>query len=274
MAKCISPIMPRRGQFVPCGKCNFCLQNKRADWTFRLKEELKVSSSAFFLTLTYSEENLPYSMLSHLPELNKSDVQLFTKRLRTYESKNYSNPVSLRYYTVGEYGTRTNRPHYHSIMFNMQLSTAAALPELWAKGHVDVGSVTGASIHYVTKYCITKNSVADERTRPFALISNRSGGLGKNFLINADSIKRRKETVIRSGDGLQRLPRYYKDKIFTGTLERERLSERSLEEARRAEADELARMEKLHPDAFNYIVERERYNHELISKQVSKNEKL
>jgi len=156
--RCISPLMIRdkgRRDIVPCGKCNYCLQSKRADWTFRLLQEHKVSDSAHFLTMTYDEDKLPYSG-SGVPQLCKQDVVLFTKRLRKMQSQRFPDARGLRYYTVGEYGTQTHRPHYHSIMFNLQSDVLANLPNIWQNGLTYVGTVNIASIHYVTKYVINR----------------------------------------------------------------------------------------------------------------------
>ena len=82
--RCISPLSLRQNgsiNVVPCGKCNFCLSSKRDDWSFRLRQELKVSTSASFITLTYATEKMPVNS-SGLLELRKSDCQAFMKRLR------------------------------------------------------------------------------------------------------------------------------------------------------------------------------------------------
>ena len=119
--KCISPItlkiqnpLNKDGKvIVPCGKCMNCLTNRRESWIIRLIEEFK-TKKATFLTLTYNDENLVYAD-GEKPTLSKRDVQLFLKRLRKSLKK------SIKYYCVGEYGTRTNRPHYHFILFNSSL---------------------------------------------------------------------------------------------------------------------------------------------------------
>lgn len=169
MPRCISPLSLKRGNerlVVPCGKCNFCLQAKRAEWTFRLRQELDVCSSAFFLTLTYDDYQLPMSPAG-VPELRKDHVQKFMKRLRKL------NVAKLRYYTVGEYGSRTERPHYHSIMFNLEVKALNALPQVWGHGHVHVGDVSPASIHYTTKFHLNKHRDWEEkgvrREKPFLL---------------------------------------------------------------------------------------------------------
>src|SRR5690625_7067719 len=61
---------------VPCGKCGACKHNRRADWSFRLQQELRDAESALFLTLTYSDENLPVTENGEIT-LRKKDTQLF-----------------------------------------------------------------------------------------------------------------------------------------------------------------------------------------------------
>lgn len=168
--KCIAPIGLRNSDgvtFVPCGKCNFCLERKRSDWSFRLKQEHKVCFSSYFLTLTYDDKHLPLSDAG-LPTVVRRDLQLFTKRLRFANAEVCDWP--LRYYSVSEYGTRTLRPHYHSIMFNVDRRILTRLDKLWPEGHVHVGDVTPASIHYVTKYVINRTQeVYEGREPPFLL---------------------------------------------------------------------------------------------------------
>lgn len=157
--RCISPLKIRLPgnlfSTVPCGKCNCCLSTKRDEWTFRLVQENKRSDSAFFLTLTYDDDKLPIGP-NLLPVLRKQDVVLFTKRLRSVQERRFPGSKSIRYYTVGEYGTQTLRPHYHSIMFNMRSELLSELPRIWDGGHVHHGQVSQRSIHYVTKYVIDK----------------------------------------------------------------------------------------------------------------------
>ena len=72
MAQCITPVEIKnphygiRGTYymaVPCGKCPNCLSDRRSDWSLRLQIELSHSTSAHFITLTYSDENLYYNDL-------------------------------------------------------------------------------------------------------------------------------------------------------------------------------------------------------------------
>lgn len=118
-----NPNDPKEYNTVPCGRCYACLENKRTDWRIRLTEELKGSKSAIFVTLTYSDSSLEYTDIitrnkitytkeyTH-PIVHKRTIQNYIKRLRKLGLK-------FRYYAVGEYGTKSKRPHYHIIFFNL-----------------------------------------------------------------------------------------------------------------------------------------------------------
>lgn len=122
---------------VPCGKCVQCLQRKRSDITFRLSQELKHCSDAYFVTLTYSPK-AKYSRrrLEYYPVmleverdgykfglLSVDHVQKFLKRFRKHASKHYQTlKENFKYFVVGEYGSKNHRPHYHLILLNTGLS--------------------------------------------------------------------------------------------------------------------------------------------------------
>ena len=110
---------------VPCGKCAACLSRRRDDWSFRLNEELKQSTSANFVTLTYEDEKCPYK------SFRKEDIQLFIKRLR--KSLEFTK---IKYFISSEYGFRTHRPHYHMIIFNipLDLDVKKVLVDKWQIG--------------------------------------------------------------------------------------------------------------------------------------------
>ncbi len=95
---------------VPCGRCPQCLIRRQNDWCFRLQEEQKISISSSFITLTYEEDNLPFSE-NGLMSLKVRDHQLFIKKLR------YKVKTKIKYFACGEYGAINGRPHFHLIIF-------------------------------------------------------------------------------------------------------------------------------------------------------------
>lgn len=195
-------------KLVPCGKCIPCLSNKRNDWIIRLRQEHKASQGASFITLTYDWKNYPKD-----GKLCKLDLQLFMKRLRKKSGSR------LRYFAVGEYGSKNGRPHYHLLLFNVTDINHRKLNEAWGKGIVHVGQVTEASIAYCTKYVIQPKH-ADQ----FTLMS-RGYGIGLNYLTDAMVGWHREDDrnyLVEYGVK-RRLPRYYKDKIWYKTEDKWRV---------------------------------------------------
>lgn len=230
---CPNPIEVRsdeKKQIVPCGKCLVCLGNKRNDWSFRLMQEYKASDSSAFITLTYDNKYLPESGVSI------RHFQLFMKRLR----KRFSE--RLRYYAVGEYGTKTGRPHYHAIIFNFE-GDEKFLRSVWPFGLVHIGKVNQASIMYVTKYVIQRGNYQGKQNKPFSLVS-RGYGLGSNYLTSAmvkwhhgckpywkNPLQARNYVIVNGQKG--RLPRFYKEKIWPCPVTRKRISNESAYQARK-----------------------------------------
>lgn len=210
-----------RMQQVPCGKCIDCRKARVNSWYVRLLEEKKISTSAHFVTLTYDDITLPYSD-SFIPTLDYADFQRFVKRLR----KNYNTQKSIKYFAVGEYGSKTDRPHYHVIMFNVE--NPDRIVKEWEKyGFAHIGEVTDASIYYTLKYTL-KNIGSDKpknelRKPEKALISKK---LGLSYL-TPQMIQYYKDDNSRSvtmlGNKKTALPRYYRDKIFTESEKMQRV---------------------------------------------------
>lgn len=198
--------------FVPCGKCYACRLNKRMEWTYRLSKELYVSVSAYFVTLSYSDEYLKYHVNRQTGEvaavLNKVDLQTFIKRLRYYSK--------FRYFAVGEYGEKTMRPHYHLLIFNLSRSAAMKIESVWKMGNIHIGRVETGSIHYVTKDLMkpfTKTSIVG--VDGFRLMSTKPA-IGSSELIMDSMLNNKLDndfSVFLNGYKLN-MPRYYKDRIF------------------------------------------------------------
>ena len=248
--QCLEPISIRNPKgttaadriTVPCGKCSACLQNRRGEWTTRLKIELEDATSAFFVTLTYNEDHLTFG--DGGPSLVKGELQKYLKRLRKSVE-----PHKIRYYAVGEYGTRTTRPHYHIILFNLPINQIDNVRKAWCDkqgqeiGHIDVGTVTGGSIHYVTKYHINKNTSPDG-VQPSFCIMSRHPAIGHRYVekygVNHRNRVDRAYILERGGEKL-RLPRIYKDKLYT-SYQKERI--RKLNEKRLDQIDETEKIEE------------------------------
>lgn len=218
---------------VPCGRCHVCRNNRRNEWTTRIIEETKIDQPCIFLTLTYNEENLPYKFnvlndetilrgfngslyinQGYVPTLYKKDIQDFLKRFRKA-----IYPRLIRYYIVGEYGEETQRPHYHGVIFNCDRSDDYIIQSSWKLGNIHVGMVSPDSIAYVTKHHLNENGskLFVGQVDSFCLMSRRPG-IGLNYVDiykswhNRDIIK---NFYYPNYDNKRRLPRIYKERIFT-----------------------------------------------------------
>ncbi|AXH73597.1 MAG: replication initiator protein [Microviridae sp.] len=201
---------------VPCGKCPECKKSRVNSWLFRLDKELERSSNPLFVTLTYSNDNLTWTN-DGKQTLVKNDLQLFFKRLRHNYGKHSQKKI--KYYAVGEYGTRTRRPHYHIILFNMD-NTELIQPS-WQQGHTLSLPLVAGGTAYVLKYlnkAPTYHKKNEEQQREFSLMSKK---MGENYLTPA-MIKYHKNSVnnthvtTQSGHKLA-LPKYYKEKLYNET---------------------------------------------------------
>jgi hypothetical protein len=216
-------LIPGKYQYVPCGDCIYCHHSRVNDWVFRLNQESKEHSLLSFATLTY--EQAPATAIG-LDTLDKRDIQLFFKRLRKNASKISQRNVKIKYFLVGEYGTITNRPHYHAIIFG---ATNNEVENAWKgyynddtaaiNGHVYFGQVEGNSIAYCAKYFESRwqpiNDL-DDREKPSSLMSKN---LGLNF-ITPQMVNYFHNTLtptLKIDGHWQSLPRYYRDRIFNET---------------------------------------------------------
>lgn len=144
---------------VPCGRCIGCRLARSRMWATRCMHEAQLHKYNCFITLTYSDDNLPFP-----PSLNVEHFQKFMKRLR----KKFGAKV--RFFHCGEYGEKLSRPHYHAILFNcdfpdkylfkiengFKLYRSPLLEQLWPFGHSMIGEVTFESAAYVARYCLKK----------------------------------------------------------------------------------------------------------------------
>jgi hypothetical protein len=108
-----------------------------------------------FVTLTYDNENLPL------------DGSLSTKHLKDWQKRlRYYANIDLRFFSVGEYGEKTKRPHYHAAVFGLPgcnsgdfkcpCVACTTLQNSWQKGHVLNGTLTKDSAGYIAGYVTKK----------------------------------------------------------------------------------------------------------------------
>jgi len=209
---------------LPCGQCVGCRLERSRQWAVRCLHEARLHPYSSFLTLTYSQANLPPG-----GSLSIRDHQLFIKRLR--KSHN------VRFYSCGEYGPNGGRPHYHVCLFGYHFpdrkpfgdgfDISNELRGLWPFGNSSVGDLTFESAAYTARY-ITEKMIGDrakkhyERIDPdtgeiyqltpeFNLMSRRPG-IGRDFFDKYyGDMYPNDYTIVRGKKA--KPPRYY-DKLF------------------------------------------------------------
>lgn len=183
-----------------CGACPECLSKRSRLWALRCCAE-SFYNEGVMVTLTYDQikrdesGNIIYDKRTGLPleevdtrPCSKRDCQLFIKRLR----KHFKNQ-KIKYLLCAEHGSRTNRSHYHCILFGVQFSDLVfhkrskrgnriymsnTLNKLWKFGvcTVDAINLNGKIARYCTKYCAKDTRCNDA----FMLVSR---GIGDRWLL-------------------------------------------------------------------------------------------
>lgn len=162
-----------------CGQCIGCRLERSRQWAIRCVHEASLYQENCFITLTYSQENLPKFHNLHIDHIQK-----FMKKLRAAANYVYPKPKikppyrTIRYKQCGEYGEQTKRPHFHALLFNwdfpdrylwtvsngQKLYRSNQLEKLWDLGQSTVGDMTFESAAYVARYIMKKvNGPMSER---------------------------------------------------------------------------------------------------------------
>ena len=179
---------------IPCRRCAGCRLDYSRDWANRMLLEYQRTRKAVFVTLTYDDQHIPTSDLGYAT-LCKRDCQLWLKRVR----KHFAG-TEIRFFLGGEYGPSTHRPHYHAILFGVDLLDfgtltvrnvnelgqcayeSGVLNTLWPNGFSTVAAVSFQTFAYCSRYILKKQRTSDyylddtQKFVPeFSLMSRRPG---------------------------------------------------------------------------------------------------
>jgi hypothetical protein len=270
---------------VACGRCPLCRKVKLAQWCFRLQQEDKYSISSYFLTLTYNPANVPITKKGWMT-LNKKHVKYFMDRLRKLEKDTWKEREdrcrmkTIKFYAVGEYGTKSDRPHYHIIIFNVinkeniyhAWKTKNKKGESVPRGSVHLGNVSGNSIAYTLKYCHKPSRFpkfkGDDRVKEFNVQSTKLGVgyLTKNMIKYHKSVLNRYYCI---NDGYKvRMPRYYANIIYTEE-ELRKISKIVYEHKIKEKQDKQKKLERIYKGRMSmeeYEFAEQYYRHRLFTK--------
>lgn len=148
-------------------------------WTIRAMHEAQVHDGrAWFATLTYSPEKIPEDGC-----VNVRDPQLWLKRLR-------KRVGPLRYYLCAEYGTASDRPHYHALIYGVDfvdrflferrssgvVFKSATLEESWSHGLTEFSPLSWANAAYTVGY-VTKKAKSRASKERLTRVDRKTGEL-------------------------------------------------------------------------------------------------
>lgn len=237
---------------IPCGKCGRCIERRKMEWCFRMSEEMRTAKTAYFVTLTYAPETVPYngygkktlvpdrktSLKFKLIEQGRkritkkwkkkqSDDSLegFFKRLRINQERSgitiehlknkLNHKDKIKYYAAGEYGeNNTKRPHYHAIIYN---ASEINIHKSWNLGGVFCVPANEATIAYVMKY-LDKRFDKKQHWGIVPEFNCMSEGIGSNYIEKNKHWHKRNLDIlfVTTWRGIKiPMPKYYRDKIFT-----------------------------------------------------------
>ena len=212
---------------VPCGQCEECRKTKAREWQVRLHEELRENKKAYFVTLTFSPEELEnLCKKTRLKECNAIAGYAVRHMLERWR-KQYK--TSLRHWLITELGHEgTERIHLHGIIFTEeQLKLTEIEPkgdgffchwDKWRYGICYFGNYcTAKTINYIVKYV---NKI-DTDHKGFIGEILCSPGIGRHWLERIESRRevynyRPRATIdyytLNNGCRIK-LPKYYKNKL-------------------------------------------------------------
>lgn len=242
---------------IPCGQCIGCRMRKASDWELRVMHEASLYERNSFITLTYSDGNLPEHN-----SLNYRDFQLFMKRLRKHFKATTDNPI--RFYMCGEYGEARGRPHFHACLFNCDFDDqepagksksgalfyrSETLTKIWGLGHTSVQPLVRETASYCARYImkkvtgdaakaaytvITADGEMVQRTPEFANMSLRPG-IGARWLDRYLRDVYPLDTVINNGQR-RRVPRFY-DRLARDAVDFDEIEFQRTQRALKSAAD-------------------------------------
>lgn len=204
---------------IGCGECYECRRQKAQQWRVRLCEEIKVHKHAYFVTLTFSNEEFKkLAIETHATEDDNATATVAVRRFLERWRKKHG--VSLKHWFITELGHEgTERIHLHGIIFNEEEISNDKLFAFWKYGRCDTGQYCNVqTINYIVKY-VTK---IDTDHKNYKAVILCSAGLGENFVhtIGAKNTYKYKPKntpefyTLNNGNKVA-LPIYYRNKLFT-----------------------------------------------------------
>ena len=254
---CAHPVVVRRGRTIekdssgriynpagssfflaPCGKCDYCKQQKLDGIVQRLQFEFDSTYQTLFVTYTYDDDHV-------CQNLSKSDAKTMISDLKntlnraygTWKDGRLASSFKFKYFLVGEYGEKRGRVHMHLLLFLPKSVDWHLIQSSNRFGYIcDIQVAGKGSLYYVAEYCV-KSLVSDDNVQyqgksdPFYLQSN---GIGISFVNSrlGKSLRMANSYEYRDAKGYKHiLPKYLRNKTFD-YFQRQAISDKIADELR------------------------------------------
>lgn len=226
--------------YISCGQCIGCRFDYARSWADRMCIESLAHDHNYFVTLTYRDEHLPRAFTvdsdtgelldSPFSTLLKREMQLFIKRLRKNTGQKF------RYYLAGEYGDQSFRPHYHLIIFGLELNDlvldryndmgqpyyiSETIKKAWPYGFHYVADFCWHTAAYVARYVVKKLKGREGQfykdfgiEPPFVLMSRKPGLARDYYDVHKKDIYTFDGFFLPGCDGRKIKPPRYYDKLY------------------------------------------------------------
>ena len=225
---------------LACRRCIGCRLDQSLEWAIRCVHEARSHEQSCFITLTYSDDHLPWD-----GSLSQSHFTAFLKALRTeIKRKPIYGSKTVKFFGCGEYGEHPqtgllNRPHYHLCLFGIDFPdkelykekegiltwTSPRLEEIWGKGFCTTGDMNFDTAAYTARY-VTKKITGDKAYQHYQFehpitgqtihlepeFQRQSRGLGRTHYENYTTDMYPSSFLIHKNKRIK-IPRYY-DKRF------------------------------------------------------------
>lgn len=196
---------------VPCGNCPDCLEFRIAQRICALLCELQTSHICSFATLTYDEQHF------NKFGVNKADLKPLIDECR---KRNIKITIS------SEYGSHTDRPHYHLTAFCSNHTLCDILEKCWKFGNYQSRMADLASIRYTSNSHITKQShipeFVDSETGEIFLANSAftysSRGIGYDFVDLNSKLLFNSGFVVKLQNMTFKLPDNLQNRVLKNTL--------------------------------------------------------
>lgn len=152
---CYQPFYLRKQNIIiACGKCLNCQSNKKKEYAWRTSVELEKYKNKHFITLTYTEQDLPRTENGE-GSLKKEHLTNYIKNLRIKQERDYrlcEEKAEIKYFSAGEYSPELERPHYHIVLGSNRNIKYNAMT-LWKYGNAKVENlISMKGVSYAVGY--------------------------------------------------------------------------------------------------------------------------